>query len=370
MEKEKSQKLTFPACIFDFSKSVDEKYEIMKKNSDANSQARLIAMTKAGSFEYAAMKAASEFISEMISVANEKNDAQACKFIINYINAFMLAFSKDTRNAFYREVMSRFDMFDYTDEASPFLWRIIPDFAVRHLLDKPADASKCECFNLFKGYHWCALLSEKPEFEKLADKYDGFRKMIYYHEEQNDGSWHIGYTEVMSYWSNLLKAQPSFKDKCKQYNGFADFCSESPDPLPTESLNCLVNGENRRIQLIGYDDFELDEHRKGENGWVELLKSTKEFDTEFEEYKAYYSLNEEDWKNLLATRPELGKFKPAERNLEIYPCFDFDDSDKCENDQWNECDVGGIEKAYIIVNLKKIRELWDKVSELNELNGK
>lgn len=349
-------KLTFPAIIFDFSIDDEVKYETMKKHSDIKSQMELIAMYRYGpGFLYAAMKGAAEFISNMISMSLDKGDTKAQTFILNFINAFMFCFdNKDVRNAFYREISL------YLRDES--LWRISPDMAVSHLLETPDDAEKCKCFNLFKGGHWCALLSKHPEkFEAIADRYDGFKKLIYFHEESDDGSWHVGYSEVLSYWGNLLRAQPRFKNKCRIYNGFADFCSESPDPLPSEVLECLFKGDEIRVQLIGYDEDELSEYYSGENGWVELLKSTKEFDAEFEEFQAYYSLTDNDWNEVLKVRPELGKLKPAERDLEKYPSFDFSDSRRCENDDWNECDVGGVENPTLILNKTKISKLWDKI---------
>lgn len=360
----KPVKLTFPANIFDFSVDDEVKYEEMKKHPDMKSQMALIGMYRYGpGFQYTAMKGASEFISNMINMAVDKGDSKAQKFILNFINAFMFGFdNKDLRNAFYREIS-----FSLRDES---LWRISPDMAVRHLLETPEDAKECKCFNLFKGGHWCALLSKYPEkFETIADKYDGFKKLIYFHEESDDGSWHMGYTEVLSYWGNLLRAQPRFKEKCRIYNGFADLCSESPDPLPSELLDCLVNGEEIRVQLIGYDEDEFDEYYSGENGWVELLKSTKEFDAEFEEFQAYYSLSDDDWNEVLKVRPELERLKPVERDLEKYPSFDFSDSCRCENDDWNECDVGGVENPELIPNRSRISKLWYEIMAKREQDG-
>lgn len=361
MDKKKPVKLTFPAKIFDFSVDDETKYNEMKKHSDMKSQMALVAMYYYGpGFQYMAMKGASEFISSMISMSLDKGDTAAQRFILNFINAFMLGFdNKDLRNAFYREIS-----FSLRDKS---LWKISPDMAVAHLLKTPDDAEKCKCFNLFKGGHWCALLSKHPEkFEHFADIYDGFKKLVYFHEESDDGSWHVGYTEVLSYWGNLLRAQPRFKEKCRLYNGFADLCSESPDPLPSEVLDCLVNGEEIRVQLIGYDEYEFDDHYSGENGWVELLKSTKEFDAEFEKFQAYYSLSDDDWNEVLKVRPELERLRPAERDLEKYPSFDFSDSRRCENDDWNECDVGGVENPELFFNENKISELWDKIMAKRE----
>lgn len=340
------QQAEFPMSVFVRTKSDEDIYNELKDNADEDSQTALCKVFGEGAFPYAYMKEASKFICKYIWMAVEKEDSSACNFIYNFINAFMLSGDcdyKDLRNAFYRELMSFVNW--YPSESEEILWRAIPDFATRKLIKNPDLADECLCFNLFKGHHWCALLSAQPQFSELAEKYDGFKKLIYYHDEMEDGSWHSGYTEILSYWSNLLQAQPSFKEKCKEYNGFADFCSQSPDPLPRESLKCLTTAEPRRIQLVGYDDDELEAHYKGENGWVELLKSTKEFDKEFEEYQAYYSLMEDDWDDLLKSRPELAKFKPVERNLEIYPCFDFEDSAHCENDEWNENAVGDYKKV-------------------------
>ena len=336
----------FPMSVFVRTRSDEDIYNELKDNADEDSQTALCKVFGEGAFPYAYMKEASKFICKYIEMAVDKEDSSACNFIYNFINAFMLSGDcdyKDLRNAFYRELMSFVNW--YPSESEEILWRAIPDFATRKLIKNPDLADECLCFNLFKGHHWCALLSAQPQFSELAEKYDGFKKLIYYHDEMEDGSWHSGYTEILSYWSNLLQAQPMFREKCKEYNGFADFCSQSPDPLPRESLKCLTTAEPRRIQLVGYDDDELEAHYKGENGWVELLKSTKEFDKEFEEYQAYYSLMEDDWNDLLKARPELAKFKPVERNLEIYPCFDFEDSEHCENDEWNENAVGDYSKV-------------------------
>lgn len=359
----KPVKLAFPANIFDFSIGDEAKHEEMKKHSDIKSQMALAAMYCFGpGFQYQAMKAASEFISSMICMSIDKGDTKAQTFILNFINAFMFCSdSKDLRNAFYREIS-----FSLQDE---FLWNISPDKAVSHLLKIPGDAEKCKCFNLFKGGHWCALLSKHPEkFEAIADKYDGFKKLLYFHEECDDGSLHVGYSEVLSYWGNLLVAQPRFKEKCKLYNGFADLCSESPDPLPSEVLKCLFEGNEIRVQLVGYDEDELGEYYSGENGWVELIKSTKEFDAEFEAYQAYYSLTDDDWNEVLKVRPELKRLKPQGRDLEKYPSFDFSDSSKCENDDWNECDVGGVEPTELFLNENRISELWDKIMAKRENN--
>ena len=57
----------------------------------------------------------------------------------------------------------------------------------------------------------------------------------------------------------------------------------------------------------------------------------------------------------------MGKLKPAERDLEKYPSFDFSDSRRCENDDWNECDVGGVENPTLILNMTKISKLWNKI---------
>ena len=116
------------------------------------------------------------------------------------------------------------------------------------MLKIPGDAEKCKCFNLFKGGYWCALLSKHPEkFEAIADKYEGFKKLLYFHEECDEGSWHVGYSELLSYWGNLFVDQLRFKEKRRLHNGFADLCSESPDPLPSEVLKCFLENDVIRV---------------------------------------------------------------------------------------------------------------------------
>ena len=41
--------------------------------------------------------------------------------------------------------------------------------------------------------------------------------------------------------------------------------------------------------------------------------------------------------------------------------FKLSDSRRCENDDWNECDVGGVENPTLILNKTKISKLWDKI---------
>lgn len=41
--------------------------------------------------------------------------------------------------------------------------------------------------------------------------------------------------------------------------------------------------------------------------------------------------------------------------------FKLSDSRRCKNDDWNECDVGGVENPTLILNKTKISKLWDKI---------
>ena len=41
--------------------------------------------------------------------------------------------------------------------------------------------------------------------------------------------------------------------------------------------------------------------------------------------------------------------------------FKLSDSRRCENDDWNECDVGGVENPTLILNITKILKLWNEI---------
>ena len=327
----------------DTSKEDDEVYAELKKNAGAASQTLLCKkFTVNGGQPWIGM--AVPFILRYSAIAAKKKDSAACEFIANFLGAFMLRMKdKYDRNFFYADLFTN-EMQFWQEEDEEVLWRAIPEFAARKLIEHPELAGECLCFNMFKGYHWCALLSAQPQLSGLAEKYAGFRKLIYFHVEEEDGSWHEGYHEIINYWGNLLQAQPQFKDKCREYGGF-DFCSQSPDPLPRESLECVARADFRRSQPeAGYDWRELEACYQRENGWVGLLKSTKEFDAEFEEFRGYRYFMEEDWEELLKARPELAKYKTEKCEVKVSYYFDFEDlchadREHCEHDGWNETDM-------------------------------
>lgn len=41
--------------------------------------------------------------------------------------------------------------------------------------------------------------------------------------------------------------------------------------------------------------------------------------------------------------------------------FKLSDSRRCENDDWNECDVGGVENPTLILNITKMLKLWNEI---------
>ena len=41
--------------------------------------------------------------------------------------------------------------------------------------------------------------------------------------------------------------------------------------------------------------------------------------------------------------------------------FKLSDSRRCENDDWNECDVGGVDNPNLILNEARISKLWNKI---------
>lgn len=41
--------------------------------------------------------------------------------------------------------------------------------------------------------------------------------------------------------------------------------------------------------------------------------------------------------------------------------FKLSDSRRCENDYWNECDVGGVENPTLILNITKMLKLWNEI---------
>ncbi len=354
----------------------DEKlFAAFKSNPPIEYYIAVVGAMLGGTYPYAAakncseifLKVANQLIDEFYNIGDEENadiSLSDIESLGKYFNAVMFSFEDKTlRNTFYNEIMENVRWSWLPNDAAT-LWQILPDFAVWQLLYNPQDADQCLCFNAFKGYHWCALLIEHPEFRDIALKYEGFRKMFLKHDEEDDGSWHVGYLEVLNYWGVLLSRQPSFKDLCEKYHGFDHMCSMSPNPPPSGAVEVLIEGLRPRLQLIGYDDDELTHYYQTESGWLALLKSTKDFDALCDKLKAWCSLSEKEWDELVETRPELAEKRAQDwsKAEEEYPFFDFDNVPH-ESDDWNEYDVGGVFNPNLYIEQNWCDKIWEKVNE-------
>lgn len=342
-----------------FNEDMEGRVKILLDNSDMVSTVYLCCAYRVGNFfPYGAMQDYANLVSAVFNYAAENKDVDCKELLINLINSFMLAdglYNKDLRLAFYKSIA--IDLNYFSEEDREYFWQIVPDFATRHLIEHPEDAELCKCYNLFRGINWCALLIKQPQFRDLCEKYEGFKKLIFHHHEDDDGSWHVGYEETISYWSKLLEYREEFRDKCAEYKAFGALHSMSPNALPRESVEAFLNGEDIPYSTGGFDDEELEEAYKMENAWYYMLMRNDHFDAEFVADQGYCTFDEEQWEILLAKRPELIKYKENQAPYSSVGEFDFEDDRYCENDDWHENWVGDICLPDVEIDFKFFREV-------------
>ena len=115
-------------------------------------------------------------------------------------------------------LVSEFDRLCLWDKFVPFDWSKIlsvPKFIekakeyshgwVGLLSIKPELANECECWENFDSWDWSNLLKSQPQFADKCTEYNGWNELNEF------DSWN---------WCNLLKSQPQFADKCDKWNEF------------------------------------------------------------------------------------------------------------------------------------------------------